>query len=89
MGAKVYTLAGSTKHLCGKLTGVKDVYEVQCNLETADHIRIEQPENFLSLCEVKVYGNPSKCTIQSNTCILVIRQNKPIKEICSAIFKFP
>ena len=34
----------------------KNVYEIECDLAVADHIRIEISSMVLTLCEVEVYG---------------------------------
>jgi len=34
----------------------EDVYTVRCSGGVADRIRIVQPNNYLTLCEVKVFG---------------------------------
>ena len=41
----------------------KNVYEVDCGFERADQIEIRQDNDYLTLCEVEVYGEPSKFTL--------------------------
>ena len=56
--SQVFALKGQNRVECGKVKyeGNKKMYEIGCFLTVADHIRIEQPRNELTLCEVEVYG---------------------------------
>ena len=58
----MFAISGEIEAECGQVNYVDgvDVYEIQCNLETADHIKISQNSQAaaVTLCEVEVYGEP-------------------------------
>ena len=56
---------GTEVNNCGTIEyrANKNVYEVDCGFERADQIEIRQDNDYLTLCEVEVYGEPSKFTL--------------------------
>ena len=68
---------------CGKVhyRYGKNVYTIECNsMPSANYIRIDQPNNYLALCEVEIYGTSFKTKFYMPPPAATIPKQSPPKD---------